>query len=87
MIPDVETAGTLAVPMWLAWVGSAAPTVSLFLAIKKVGASRCFLDVSRRPDRGRRPCRMALCGTARGGYHWLDCLVVILNGKIVFANV
>jgi hypothetical protein len=37
MMPDVETAGTVAVPIWLAWVGAAALAVSLFLAIKRAG--------------------------------------------------
>ena len=36
-MPDVETAGTVAVPMWLAWVGVAALAVSLLLAIKRAG--------------------------------------------------
>jgi hypothetical protein len=37
MMPDVETAGTVAVAIWLAWVGAAALAVSLFLAIKRAG--------------------------------------------------
>src|ERR1700675_3341911 len=37
MMPDVETAGTVAVPIWLAWVGAAALAVSLLLAIKRAG--------------------------------------------------
>jgi hypothetical protein len=37
MMPDVETAGTLAVPIWLAGVGAAVLAVSLLLAIMKAG--------------------------------------------------
>ena len=36
-MPDVETAGTLAVPIWLAGVGAAVVVVSLLLAIKRAG--------------------------------------------------
>ena len=36
-MPDVETAGTLAVPIWLAGAGAAVVAVSLFLAIKRAG--------------------------------------------------
>jgi hypothetical protein len=37
MMPNVETAGTVAVPIWLAGVGAAALAVSLLLAIKRAG--------------------------------------------------
>jgi hypothetical protein len=37
MMPDVETAGTLAVPIWLAGVGAAVLAVSLLLAIMTAG--------------------------------------------------
>jgi hypothetical protein len=37
MMPDIETAGTVAVPIWLTWVGAAALAVSLLLAIKRAG--------------------------------------------------
>ena len=36
-MPDVETAGTVAVPIWLAGAGAAALAVSLLLAIKRAG--------------------------------------------------
>ena len=36
-MPDIETAGTVAVPIWLTWVGAAALAVSLLLAIKRAG--------------------------------------------------
>ncbi len=36
-MPDVETAGMVAIPIWLAWVGAAALAVSLLLAIKRAG--------------------------------------------------
>ena len=36
-MPNVETAGTVAVPIWLAGVGAAVLAVSLLLAIKRVG--------------------------------------------------
>ena len=36
-MPDVETAGTLAVPIWLAGLGAALVAVSLLLAIKRAG--------------------------------------------------
>ena len=75
-MPDVETAGTLAVPIWLAGVGAAVVMVSLLLAIKRAGWRRPdFLAVSRRPDRARRPFLMALCGTARGLYHRLGTAI------------
>ena len=37
MVPDVETAGTVAVPIWMAGAGAAALAVSLLLAIKRAG--------------------------------------------------
>jgi hypothetical protein len=37
MMPDIETAGTVAVPIWLAWLGAAAVAVALLLAIKGAG--------------------------------------------------
>ncbi len=36
-MPDAETAGTVAVPIWLAWAGAATLAVSLLLAIKRAG--------------------------------------------------
>src|SRR5271157_5262356 len=37
MMPDVEIAGTLAVPIWMAGVGAAVLSVSLLLAIMRAG--------------------------------------------------
>jgi len=36
-MPDVETTGTLAVPIWLAGAGAAVVAVSLLLAVKRAG--------------------------------------------------
>jgi hypothetical protein len=37
MMLDMETAGTVSVPIWLAWVGAVALAVSLLLAIQRAG--------------------------------------------------
>jgi hypothetical protein len=41
-MPDIETVGTVAVPIWLAWLGAAAVAVSLLLAIKRAGGVRAL---------------------------------------------
>src|SRR5215470_1166703 len=47
MMPDVETAGTLAVPIWLAGVGAALVAISLLLAIKRAGAAALISSLFR----------------------------------------
>src|SRR5947208_658710 len=47
MMPNVETAGTVVVPIWLAGVGAAALAVSLLLAIKRAGGVELISSLFR----------------------------------------